>query len=1072
MHKRFLNFTVALLLCVSSSTALALNDTSLKWNTITTPHFEVHYHDGAEWTAQQVARVAEEINGPITELYQYEPKYPVHFIIKDTQDYANGAAYFYENRVELWATNLEFGFRGTTDWVRNVVTHEYTHIVSIQAGRRMPQRIPAVYFQLIGFEEEKRSDVLQGYPKNIVSFPFSGVMMPPWFAEGVAQYQSPDVAYDCWDTHRDMILRSAVLEDKMLTYDQMGFFGKNGLGAEQVYDHGYGLVTYIAGRYGAEAIANATHELKTIYHLNMDGALSAATGKNGDGLYNEWKAYLKERYDRQVAPIKPNERIGSAIASKGYMTIGPTLAPDGETVAYRSNAGHDYSTTSLYTIKLERSTEKKTREEAKFIAGGASSTPQFSPDGTKILFSRKGPVNLYGADINDLYVYDIKKDDDKRLTKSARMSDADYSPDGKRIIAVHNSDGTHKLMVMDADGKNPVVLFERHSATQMYNPHFSPNGRRILFGIFEGSTREIATVDSTGGDFQYVLKSPNDERDARWISDDRIIFSSDRTGIFNIYEMDLESGWVEQKSNVIGGAFQPDISRNGRVIVYTGYSADGYSVLQLDGAAQPVQTLDRVTFAQRAAGEFDECEDLRATAMARESGGATLALAPPEKAGAAPTKADATTPAALSSDAVASVDATTPAPTSSDAAPLDLKSTKYKSAYTPFQFFPRIVIWDGTFRLGLAVSSFEILDKQSMFFGGSYGTDGEFDGFVSYEIRNFVPTLFVDGLYVRERTSDSSVDIDPTSPSLDHRFDFDLRYDLWLADIGLKFQVGDPFSLTHRSELSLYWSHAEYSINIAGNEYDENDQYVTYFSGGWKYFVGNEANLKWSFRNIRGSVDANINPRGGRDVSFWYMRAFDDLFENGEFEYGFRPAYTANDFDQFTLDWREYVSLPWWRHSLRLRAYGAVIDKDVDSFFWVYMGGRDGIRGYNYYSIGGRKGVVGSITYRFPILRNIDRQLFSFYLRDVYGSVFYEAANAWDGLPPAPGDNGGFKDSAGWELRMSLGAYYVFPTAVSIVGAYAFDPTFFVDPGFAVPTVIKQPRGWTYYLTVGFAFEL
>jgi hypothetical protein len=93
------------------------------------------------------------------------------------------------------------------------------------------------------------------------------------------------------------------------------------------------------------------------------------------------------------------------------------------------------------------------------------------------------------------------------------------------------------------------------------------------------------------------------------------------------------------------------------------------------------------------------------------------------------------------------------------------------------------------------------------------------------------------------------------------------------------------------------------------------------------------------------------------------------------------------------------------------------------------------------------------------------------YFRDAYGSVFYETAAAWGGLPRFPGEKL-WKDAVGWELRFSLGAYYVFPTAVSIVGAYAFDPTFFIDPGFGLTRPVTQEPGWTYYLTVGFGFEI
>lgn len=1046
MQKKLLHVAIVALFVGAAASAAAYNNTSLKWETLTTPHFEIHYHQGAEWTAQQVAQIAEEVNGPLTSLYHYEPSYPVHFIIRDTDDYANGAAYFYDNKVEIWATNLEFGFRGTSDWLRNVVTHEYTHIISIQASTRLPQRIPAVYFQAIGFEEEKRSDVLQGYPKNLVSFPFSGVMIPPWFAEGVAQFQSPDAQYDCWDTHRDMILRCAVLEDKMLTYDEMGFFGKNGLQGEQVYDHGYGLVSHIASQYGPEALAATAKSLKTLYRLNMDGALKGSTGKSGGELYTDWKSQLKTRYDQQVAPIRETERDGKVIASGGYMTIAPTLSPDGKRVVYLSNAGSDYSTTSLHvkTIGDERS---------KVVAGGVSSPAQFSPEGGKVVYSKKARINRYGSEVNDVYVYDFGTRKEKRLTKGSRIAEPDFSPDGKKLVGVSNSDGTHQLVVMDGDGRNQTVIFERAKGTQIYHPHFSPDGTRIMFGIFEGETRDIAEVASDGGQFAYILQSPNDERDARWMSNERIVFASDRSGIFNIYELDLGSGWVDQRSNVVGGGFLPDVSKDGASIVYSGYNAEGYRVLRLDRTGDAVQTMDRIAYATRAAGEFDECEARRSQAASRRAE-TTLALASED-------------PTAFA----AGSDVTESSPTESGGAQ-SFASSSYKSAYTPFQFYPRLVIWDGTFRLGLAVSSFEILDKQGLFFGGSYGTDKEFDGFLSYEIRNFYPTLFVDFLYVRERTTDQAVDYDLMSPTLDHSFYYELRYDLWIADLGLKLELNELFSPNHRNELAIYWSHPEYSINVKVDVYDKSNQYVTSDDAGWKYYIGNQANLRWSFRGVASAVDADINPRGGRNVTVAYMRAFDELFENGEFEYGFRPVFTANDYSQYSLDWREFIGFPWWRHSLRLRLYGAVIDNDVNSFFWVYMGGRDGIRGYNYYSIGGRKGVVGSVAYRFPIVRSIDRQFFSMYFRDVYGSVFYELANAWDGLPKVAGESSGFKDSFGWELRFSLGAYYVFPTAVSIVGAYAFDPTFFRDPGFGVPRKLTQEPSWSYYLTVGFGFEL
>lgn len=65
----------------------------LSWRTIETDHFFVHYHDGAERTGRVVAKIAEEIYGPVTSLYNHRPEQKVSFVIKDYDDYSNGASY-------------------------------------------------------------------------------------------------------------------------------------------------------------------------------------------------------------------------------------------------------------------------------------------------------------------------------------------------------------------------------------------------------------------------------------------------------------------------------------------------------------------------------------------------------------------------------------------------------------------------------------------------------------------------------------------------------------------------------------------------------------------------------------------------------------------------------------------------------------------------------------------------------------------------------------------------------------------------------------------------------------------
>jgi Tol biopolymer transport system component len=755
--KRFFTVVFAVAVCLGAQSAMGGRvNSSLKWKTISTEHFDVHYHEGAEWTAEQVAQIAEEIYPYITGLYNYEPK-RTNFVIKDTEDYANGAAYFYDDKVEIWATNLEFGMRGTTEWLRNVVTHEYTHIVSIQAGMKMPIRIPALYFQAISFEEEKRPDVLTGYPNAIISYPFVGAIMPPWYAEGVAQYQAPDKKTDCWDTHRDMVLRAAILNDKMLNYDQMGFFGHGSLGNEQVYDHGYGLVRYIALTYGAESIEHITREMGSLSRMSMDGALKKVTGKSGKELYADWQDYLRIRYEDQERTVRANPREGRILNAEGSFTTMPTLSPDGRRVAFLSNKGSEYARLTLYLVDRDGKNLER-------IKGGVTSRPVWSADGTKIVYGRHRVVDKYNTLQSDLHVYDVDKGKEKRITKKLRASQPSFSPDGRRIVCILNGDGTHQLAVMDADGSNMRVIYERDKGTQFYAPQYSPDGKKILFGIFNGGTRDIATIDRDGGNFEYVIRTENDERDARWLSDGSgIVFSSDRTGIFNIYKTTLGSGRFEQLTNVLGGAFAPDISATDGSLVYAGYGPDGYSVLLIDGYSTAVAQIDERAYAERTMGELDECVALKirkgvptdASFNASDGGGSSASV---DGAGAGATIVPASMAGVQAGGADGAnaggsneADDQTTGP-GGNASAGQLEKKDYEWTYSSLQFFPRVVLWDGTPRFGAFIAGSEILDKQFFFLGGSYGIDGRYDAFIDFELRNLFPVIFMQFIAMRANT--------------------------------------------------------------------------------------------------------------------------------------------------------------------------------------------------------------------------------------------------------------------------------------------------------------------------------
>ena len=376
MSARTLLASVTLGALAAAVPAPAQNHPELTWRTLETEHFRVLYHDGLELTARQAAEVAEAAYGPVTRLYGYRPGGPVRIILKDYDDYGNGAAFFYHDAIEVWITPLEHDYelRGTSDWLRNVITHELVHIISLGAARKGPQRVPAAFLEYFAYKpESERDDILTGAPDRLALLPLANTVLPMWFAEGVAQHQMEEVRHDRWDSHRDMVLRTAVLDGSLLSLDDMGVFGKPGFENEFVYDHGYGLVRYLAETYGDSALAEICDEMGRWTATGIDGALRAVTGRSANQVWHDWRDSMEARYEAQVAALG-ELREGERLTEKGHSNTRAVYAPDGGRLAYLSTLGRRYGTHFLVLRDLDSG-------EDEVIAGGVASVPDWFPDG-------------------------------------------------------------------------------------------------------------------------------------------------------------------------------------------------------------------------------------------------------------------------------------------------------------------------------------------------------------------------------------------------------------------------------------------------------------------------------------------------------------------------------------------------------------------------------------------------------------------------------------------------------------------------------------------------------------------
>ncbi len=998
----------------------------LEWRTIETEHFYVHYHEGTEHTARVTAKIAEEIYGPITSLYNHEPDGKVSFIIKDYDDYSNGAAYFYDNKIEIWASSLDTDLRGTHNWLRNVLTHEFTHIIQIQTSMKFGRKIPGIYLQWLGYESERRTDVLYGYPNTIVSYPISGFVVPSWFAEGVAQLNRKELQYDSWDAHRDMILRMYALDGNMLSWNEMSVFGKTSLGNESSYNAGFAFARYISEKYGDAAIPEISRQLSSFSVLTIDAAIERAVGKNGKDLYDEWKEYLKNDYEQRVAPIKENMVAGEQIAGVGFANFYPAFSPDGKKIAYISNKEGDYFfQCGLYLYDIASKKEE-------LLQPGVRSNISWTPDGKRIYYAKHSRDNEHWSNYLDLYYYDLDKKEETQITHGRRANTPSVSPDGKSILYVAGSDGTLNLFVMDIDGRNMKRLTNYSQGEQIYNPKWSPDGKSILFDYSVKDGRDLATISVDGADVTFIIATPDDERNGTYIADgSKILFASNRTGIFNLYQYTIATGQTEQATNVLGGAFMPAVNADGN-IAFANYTSTGYklNMVNLSPLQQPPE-YEKVprpieqavpVISTNGSGSQDKNVDWASLKQYDD----------------------------------------TKLPEFTD--------TKYKNIATSLTLVPFLRVDNynpknkgiDVIKPGLYAFSYDVLEHYGFFAGAAMNRKGERDVFFNFDFRGKIPGLYQLGLepamsleaYNITRKTDSYIPLPlDTIP-------VGISYNLLEFDVAFKQKI-----LTEALELELRYAHSRYTASLSSFYLPEAQVLVG--ATDVLYLVGNDISLTLNFNGIAPSRTQEINPVG-RKFKIRYDHEFNkfnpkDTVSGGELVH----LYEHPNFHKIDINWREARRLPWGKHTLTTQFRGGTIfGPAVDDFFDFYIGGLAGMKGYPFYSLGGNEYALANVTYRFPLFENIDMRVMQLYFDKLYAAFYGDVGAAWTG-----GGLSGkkFRRDAGVELRLEAFSYYSYPTRVFFNATYGFDQfnRYIENDG----TTVTYGKEWNFHFGILFGFD-
>ena len=504
----------------------------LKWNTIQTENFDVHYHEGIRDIAIRGASMAEQIRPILMQQMGLDtlPRLDIAFTSED--EVLNGFAtpgdytiiWVDQNDAALW--------NGDEKWLRTVLAHELQHLVFFNATKG-PKWIPDLMHSLM-----------------------AGV--PGWVIEGLAEYYTEKwrpFRYDI--SHKGHVVNNTVHK------------------IPDPHNDGFSKSLYLADRFGDSTIVKILNHRNKAGFLFFGNSFKKHTGIKLKQFNEDWRRHMNTFFYGQRSQKErlvdvgrvhklPMKRVATfdyfpdsmGIVMMGQLSKGQR---DLSLVFAKRDTAKENKLWEKRLKKSEKDGKKPKRVPAKWklteldygVFGELVMNLDVSPDGKSVVY----PKYRYGKNqslLFDIWMIDIKTKKKTLLTSSMRANYPKFSPDGESILYVAHKNSTSQLFLMDKKGENKKQLTSNEFDTQIITPFWSPNGKKIAFAKSgPDGNMDIYMMELETKKTQQITRSSEGDLLPIWHPDGKKISF---TGLYdftpNIYTYNIKTGEVIQNTDV------------------------------------------------------------------------------------------------------------------------------------------------------------------------------------------------------------------------------------------------------------------------------------------------------------------------------------------------------------------------------------------------------------------------------------------------------------------------------------------------------------------------------------------
>ena len=504
----------------------------LKWSTISTNHFDIHYHQGIRDIALKGASIAEQIRPTLIEQMGLDTLPRLDITLTTEDEVLNGFATS-GNYTIIWVDQNDAAlWNGDEKWLRTVLAHELQHLV---------------YFNTVKGPWWLPEPMNQG---------LAGV--PAWIVEGIAEYYTEKwrpFRYDI--SHKGHVIRNTVHKIR------------------DPHNDGFSKTLYLADRFGDSTISKIFNHRNKAGYLDFKESFKKHTGISVKQFNEDWRRQMNTFFFGHRSQKEKLEDIGRVhklpmkrVSAFDYFTDTTRVAMIGRlskgqrdlslVVATRDTA-KEKKLWEKRVKKAEEKNEKPKKVRAKWklkeldhgIFGEMNMNLDVSPDNTFIVY----PKYRYGKDQSLLYdIWKINVETKKKtlLTNSMRANYPKFSPDGRSILFVAHERSTTQLYTMDINGENIKQITSNTGDVQIITPVWSPDGKSIAYAESgPDGEMDIHILEIYSGESKQITNSAEADFLPIWHPDgSKISF----TGLYdytpNLYTNDLTSGNTVQNTDI------------------------------------------------------------------------------------------------------------------------------------------------------------------------------------------------------------------------------------------------------------------------------------------------------------------------------------------------------------------------------------------------------------------------------------------------------------------------------------------------------------------------------------------